>query len=206
ADRRSGAVRARARAVSRRAEGRDPALPRQGGLEDPRRRPVRSQRGLQRHRVRAPRARHPSGEVQRERRRRRAGPPHRRLRGAVARDAALRAAGPRQAARRRVSLLGRRRGGRPRRRAGLMAEPAVTAAESGFDLTLTDEQEQIQRTARAFAFEKVLPRAADIDEQARIPRELISEMGALGFMGICVPEPYGGSELDVLTYVLVAEE
>ena len=83
---------------------------------------------------------------------------------------------------------------------------AVTAAESGFDLTLTAEQEQVQRTARAFASEKVLPRAAEIDEQARIPRELISEMGALGFMGICVPEPYGGSELDVLTYVLVAEE
>jgi alkylation response protein AidB-like acyl-CoA dehydrogenase len=83
---------------------------------------------------------------------------------------------------------------------------AVTAAESGFDLTLTAEQEQVQRTARAFASEKVLPKAADIDEQARIPRELISEMGALGFMGICVPERYGGSELDVLTYVLVAEE
>jgi len=83
---------------------------------------------------------------------------------------------------------------------------AVTAAESGFDLTLTAEQEQVQRTARAFASEKVLPRAAEIDEQARIPRELISEMGALGFMGICVPERYGGSDLDVLTYVLVAEE
>ena len=83
---------------------------------------------------------------------------------------------------------------------------AVTAAQSGFDLTLTAEQEQVQRTARAFASEKVLPRAAEIDEEARIPRELISEMGALGFMGICVPERYGGSELDVLTYVLVAEE
>ena len=83
---------------------------------------------------------------------------------------------------------------------------AVIAAESGFDLTLTAEQEQVQRTARAFASEKVLPRAAEIDEQARIPRELISEMGALGFMGICVPERYGGSQLDMLTYVLVAEE
>jgi butyryl-CoA dehydrogenase len=80
------------------------------------------------------------------------------------------------------------------------------STEAGFDLTLTDEQELAQRTAREFATEKVLPRAAEIDEQAKIPSELIAEMGALGFMGSYVPERYGGSGLDVLSYVLVVEE
>src|SRR5205814_3666990 len=83
---------------------------------------------------------------------------------------------------------------------------AMTAAETGFDLTLTEEQELAQRAARDFATEKVLPRAAEIDEQGRIPRELIAEMGALGFMGSYVPERYGGSGLDAVSYALIVEE
>jgi alkylation response protein AidB-like acyl-CoA dehydrogenase len=83
---------------------------------------------------------------------------------------------------------------------------AVTAAETGFDLTLTEEQELVQRAARDFATDKVLPRAAEIDEKGEIPRELIAEMGKLGFMGAYVPEAQGGSGLDVLSYVLIAEE
>jgi len=82
----------------------------------------------------------------------------------------------------------------------------VTSTETGFDLTLTEEQEQVQRIARDFATERVLPRAAEIDEQEKIPRELVTEMGNLGFMGAYVPELYGGSGLDVLSYVLVLEE
>jgi butyryl-CoA dehydrogenase len=83
---------------------------------------------------------------------------------------------------------------------------AVTSTETGFDLTLTEEQEQVQRIARDFATERVLPRAAEIDEQEKIPRELVTEMGNLGFMGAYVPEMYGGAGLDVLSYVLVLEE
>ena len=82
----------------------------------------------------------------------------------------------------------------------------MTSTETGFDLTLTEEQEQVQRIARDFATERVLPRAAEIDEQGKIPRELVTEMGNLGFMGAYVPELYGGSGLDVLSYVLVLEE
>jgi butyryl-CoA dehydrogenase len=87
-----------------------------------------------------------------------------------------------------------------------MTTTTSTEAAAGFDLTLTSEQEMVQRTARDFAREKVLPRAHDIDEQKSVPAELIAEMGRLGFMGIDVPEQYGGSGLDALTYVLVAEE
>ena len=82
----------------------------------------------------------------------------------------------------------------------------MTPAETGFDLTLTEEQEQAQRTARDFATERVLPRAAEIDEQGKIPRELLAEMGRLGFMGTYVPERYGGSGLDAVCYVLIVEE
>jgi butyryl-CoA dehydrogenase len=83
---------------------------------------------------------------------------------------------------------------------------ATTAAEIGFDLALTEEQELAQRAARDFATEKVLPRAADIDEQGEIPAELLREMGTLGFMGSYVPERYGGSGLDIVSNVLIIEE
>ena len=79
-------------------------------------------------------------------------------------------------------------------------------SDAGFDLSLTEEQALIQKTARDFAREKVLPRAAEIDENKKVPAELIREMGSLGFMGIDVPERFGGSGLDTLTYVLVVEE
>jgi len=82
----------------------------------------------------------------------------------------------------------------------------VTSAQTGFDLTLTEEQEQVQRIARDFASERVLPRAAEIDEQGKIPRELLVEMGKLGFMGTYVPERYGGAGLDAVSYVLILEE
>jgi butyryl-CoA dehydrogenase len=83
---------------------------------------------------------------------------------------------------------------------------ALTAAETGFDLTLTEEQELTQRAAREFATERVLPRASAIDEEGAIPPELLAEMGKLGFMGIYVPERYGGSGLDVVSYVIAVEE
>ena len=88
-----------------------------------------------------------------------------------------------------------------------MVETATTTeTATGFDLTLTEEQQLAQRTARDFATEKVLPRAHEIDEQGKVPRELIAEMASLGFLGIYVPETYGGAGLDALSYALVTEE
>jgi butyryl-CoA dehydrogenase len=85
-------------------------------------------------------------------------------------------------------------------------QSADARSDAGFDLSLTEEQALVQKTARDFAREKVLPRAAEIDEQKKVPAELVREMGKLGLMGIDVPEQYGGSGLDTLTYVLVVEE
>jgi alkylation response protein AidB-like acyl-CoA dehydrogenase len=83
---------------------------------------------------------------------------------------------------------------------------ATSTATAGFDLTLSEEQELAQRAARDFAMEKVLPRAAEIDEQGKIPPELLREMGTLGFMGTYVPERYGGAGLDCVSYALIVEE
>jgi alkylation response protein AidB-like acyl-CoA dehydrogenase len=82
----------------------------------------------------------------------------------------------------------------------------TTEIATGFDLALTEEQDLAQRTARDFAREKVLPRAHEIDEQGKVPHELIAEMASLGFLGIYVPESYGGAGLDALSYALVSEE
>jgi len=82
----------------------------------------------------------------------------------------------------------------------------TTETATGFDLSLTEAQELAQRTARDFAREKVLPRAREIDEQGKVPHELIAEMASLGFLGIYVPETYGGAGLDALSYALVSEE
>jgi butyryl-CoA dehydrogenase len=87
-----------------------------------------------------------------------------------------------------------------------MGTTTTTEIAAGFDLALTDEQELAQRTARDFAREKVLPLAHEIDEKERVPPELIAEMASLGFLGIYVPDSYGGAGLDALSYALVCEE
>lgn len=74
------------------------------------------------------------------------------------------------------------------------------------DFQLTEEHEAIRRTAREFAARSVAPIAAEIDKQARYPKELVDEMGELGFMGIEVDPDYGGSGMDPLSYVIAMEE
>ncbi len=72
--------------------------------------------------------------------------------------------------------------------------------------TLTPEQELIQQTAREFAREHLLPGVIERDDKAIFPAEQIKMMGELGFMGMMVPEAWGGSGLDTLTYVIAMEE
>jgi alkylation response protein AidB-like acyl-CoA dehydrogenase len=61
-------------------------------------------------------------------------------------------------------------------------------------------------TAREFAEEKIKPVEMEIDESDEWPRDLILEMGKLGFLGMIIPEAYGGSGLDFVTMCIVAEE
>ncbi len=74
------------------------------------------------------------------------------------------------------------------------------------DFTPTEEQLAVQQTARDFAQGEVLPKAAEIDREHRHPAELVKRMGELGFLGIAVPEQYGGSGFDHVSYVLAMEE
>ncbi len=78
--------------------------------------------------------------------------------------------------------------------------------EAAFDLSLTPEQELVQRTAREFATDRLLPRAAEFDQRGEVPLEIVRELAALGFMGSYVPEEWGGAGLDMVSYALALEE
>jgi alkylation response protein AidB-like acyl-CoA dehydrogenase len=71
---------------------------------------------------------------------------------------------------------------------------------------LKPEQELLRRTVREFAETRVAPVAAELDREARFPYELVAEMAELGFMGIPIPEEYGGAGADALSYALTIEE
>lgn len=73
-------------------------------------------------------------------------------------------------------------------------------------IELTEEQQMIRELARDFAENEIKPIAAEIDREGRFPSELVKKMGELGFMGIFVPEQYGGSGMDTFTYILALEE
>ena len=74
------------------------------------------------------------------------------------------------------------------------------------DFTLTSEQELVQKTARKFAKEHLAPGVIERDDKAEFPTEQIKVMGELGFMGMMVPEEWGGAGFDTLTYVIAMEE
>jgi len=74
------------------------------------------------------------------------------------------------------------------------------------DVSLTDEQRMIQAVAREFAEKEVRPIAEAIDREARFPHETVQRMGALGLMGIAIPEAAGGSGGDTVAYAVAVEE
>ncbi len=73
-------------------------------------------------------------------------------------------------------------------------------------MILTEDQEAIRDAVRAFAQERLAPGAAARDRAHEFPRAEIAEMGELGFMGMLVPEAYGGSDLGMVSYALALEE
>jgi len=73
-------------------------------------------------------------------------------------------------------------------------------------MKLTDEQRMLRDVARDFARTRLAPHAAERDREARFPVEVMAELGNLGFMGMLVPEVYGGAGADHVGYALVMEE
>ncbi|MEM1438800.1 MAG: acyl-CoA dehydrogenase family protein [Pseudomonadota bacterium] len=74
------------------------------------------------------------------------------------------------------------------------------------DFSLTEEQQMIQSAARDFAQSEIVPVAAAFDQSGEFPADTIAKAGELGFMGIEVPDTYGGAGLDAVCYALVMEE
>ncbi|HTN64864.1 MAG TPA: acyl-CoA dehydrogenase [Burkholderiaceae bacterium] len=70
----------------------------------------------------------------------------------------------------------------------------------------TDDQRMIRDSARDFARERLAPNAAAWDKAAQLPNEIVSEMGALGLLGMIVPEEWGGTYTDYTAYALAMEE
>src|SRR6266480_5562378 len=71
---------------------------------------------------------------------------------------------------------------------------------------LSADQREIQSLAREFARAEIEPNASEWDRAHGFPRELFGKLADLGFLGVCVPEEYGGAGADFLSYILVLEE
>jgi alkylation response protein AidB-like acyl-CoA dehydrogenase len=74
------------------------------------------------------------------------------------------------------------------------------------DFGLSEEIVEMQHTVRAFCEEEVKPHAARWDAEGRFPLEAVKRLGALGFLGMSIPEAYGGSDVGALAIAVVVEE
>jgi alkylation response protein AidB-like acyl-CoA dehydrogenase len=71
---------------------------------------------------------------------------------------------------------------------------------------LTEEQKMVKEAAADFAKNTLLPRAQEFDEKEEIPKEIYQQLAELGYLGMLVPEEYGGSNLDFVSYICAMEE
>ncbi len=88
------------------------------------------------------------------------------------------------------------------------AETKTYRWDDPLDLTsrLTDEERMISEAARAYARDKLLPRVVSAFAEERFDREIMTEMGELGFLGATLPEQYGGAGASHVAYGLIARE
>jgi alkylation response protein AidB-like acyl-CoA dehydrogenase len=81
-----------------------------------------------------------------------------------------------------------------------------TAWERMADFDLTPEQRLVRRAVRDFAEKEILPFVEACEREERYPLELIAKLVPLGYMAPMIPEEYGGSYSDVVTYGVICEE
>ena len=74
------------------------------------------------------------------------------------------------------------------------------------DFDLTEEQRMFKQMVRDFADNEIAPRAEELDEKGEFPYAAQAKMAELGLFGLPVPEEYGGSSSDLVTYVIGVEE
>ena len=87
-----------------------------------------------------------------------------------------------------------------------VATPEPAADLGSVDFALTPEQRAVEQAARDFAAKEIDPIVEEIDEAQRFPREVFSHLGELGFLGVVIPEEYGGAGMGYVEYVLVVRE
>jgi len=74
------------------------------------------------------------------------------------------------------------------------------------NLLFTEEHDMMRRMVRDFAEKEIAPEVARMEAEDRFPIEVIKKMGELGLMGIPVPEVYGGSGMDYMSYIIAIHE
>ena len=72
--------------------------------------------------------------------------------------------------------------------------------------TFTDDQAAIREAARDFAMAEIDPGAAARDASGEFPKAILTQLGEMGFLGMTVPEAYGGAGVDFLSYILALEQ
>lgn len=74
------------------------------------------------------------------------------------------------------------------------------------DLRLSEEHAMMRKMVREFAEKEITPWIERMEEEEHFPREVLMKMAELGLMGIPIPEQWGGSGADYLSYILTLEE
>lgn len=74
------------------------------------------------------------------------------------------------------------------------------------DFELTESQRVVRATARDFARREIAPNVQKWEKEGSYPKEIVTRMGELGFLGAFVPQEYGGAGLDYLSYGIICEE
>ena len=83
--------------------------------------------------------------------------------------------------------------------------PEATNA-SNFLLEFDEDQLSVKNTIREFSEKQIKPRVMEFDEEQKFPLDIMHQLGELGFLGILVPEKFGGAGLGCTEYALVVEE
>ncbi|WP_078393042.1 acyl-CoA dehydrogenase [Shouchella patagoniensis] len=73
-------------------------------------------------------------------------------------------------------------------------------------ILFNEEQLMMQKMVREFAKEQIFPAVEQMEEKEHFPREVIKKMGDLGLMGVPIPEKYGGSGMDFVSYIIAVHE
>ena len=71
---------------------------------------------------------------------------------------------------------------------------------------LSEEQKMLQETVRQFVDQEIMPHIQEWDRKGEFDPKLFKRMAELGFMGICIPEKYGGSGMDYNSLAILCEE